>query len=335
MFKKDLCTVCGDCLSWCPYIDIDGEAAKVEFQKLINGEPSGIISQCVSCMGCEEICPEAAYPFSLILKRQEEQNEAARFEKARKNMEGAYRIPTEIKQGIDGKPVIDLCTVSPIIPGLFQGMLYEDSTFLSGGDYFCGIGFFHIGLATPVEKKAAALVDRVARTGAEEIVCYHDDCYTFFSVVAPELGLEVPFRPVSWPEFLYRRLKELEDRIQPLKKIVAYQRPCASRYTPDKDDYVDEIFELVGVDRPGRSHERRQSVCCGGAIVPRDWEMADRIKHQNLEDAHSADAEIMVTLCPLCFVSLRKRAPEHGLTVMPISDLCRAALGEIEIKGVS
>ena len=42
----------------------------------------------------------------------------------------------------------------------------------------------------------------------------------------------------------------------------------------------------------------------------------------------------MVTLCPLCFASLRKRAPDHGLTMMPISELCRAALGEIEIKDV-
>ena len=334
MFKKDLCTGCGECLSWCSYIDIEGEEAKEEFQKLINGEPSEIVSQCVSCMGCEEICPEGAYPFSLILKRQEEQNEAARFEKAKKNMEGAYQIPSEIERGTEGKPVIDLCTVSPFIPGLFQGMLYEDSTFLRGGDYFCGIGFYHIGLATPVKEKAAALVDRVALTGAEEIVCYHDDCYTLFSVVAPELGVKVPFRPVSWPEFLYRRLKELGDRIQPLNKAVAYQRPCASRYTPEKDHYVDEIFELVGVTRPTRSYEREQSLCCGGAIVPRDWEMADRIKHQNLEDAHRAGAGIMVTLCPLCFASLRKRAPDHELTVMPISDLCRAALGEIEIKDI-
>ena len=176
MFKKDACTICGDCLSWCPYIDIDGEEAKEEFQKLIDGEPSRIVSECVSCMGCEEICPEGAYPFSLILKRQEEQNEAARFDKPRKNMEGAYRIPSEIKQGGKGKSVISLCTVSPIIPGLFQGILCEGATVLSGGDYFCGIGFYHLGLATPVQKKAAALVDRVARTGAEEVVFYHDDC---------------------------------------------------------------------------------------------------------------------------------------------------------------
>jgi len=42
---------------------------------------------------------------------------------------------------------------------------------------------------------------------------------------------------------------------------------------------VDRIFDLIGVKRPTRSYERLQSLCCGGAIVPRDWEAANRIKY--------------------------------------------------------
>ncbi len=70
-----------------------------------------------------------------------------------------------------------------------------------------------------------------------------------------------------------------------------------------------------------------------GGLVPRDWDLANRIKHQNLADAHAVGADIMVTLCPMCYANLRKRAPEHDLTVMILSDLCRAALGEVEIGG--
>lgn len=332
MFREDHCTVCGDCLKWCPYIEIKAEESEMEFKKLINGEPTRIVSECVSCMGCDEICPEKANPFSLIIKRQEASGEFNRFERARSNMEGAYNMPSEIQEGSEGGPTIDLCTVYPILPGLFEGILFEGATFLKGGDYFCGIGFYHIGMASPIEKKAASVVRQVAQTGAEEVICYHDDCYTLFKAIAPELGIKVPFHPVSWPEFLYRRMRSLKSRIQPLDRAVAYQRPCASRYTPDKDSYVDKIFDLIGARKPSRSYERLQSLCCGGSIVPRDWEMADRIKHQNLEDAKTAGAEIMVTLCPLCFANLRKRAPGHDLSVMAISDLCRAALGEVMIE---
>ncbi|MFC1821438.1 heterodisulfide reductase-related iron-sulfur binding cluster [Thermodesulfobacteriota bacterium] len=329
MFQENNCTVCGDCLTWCPYFEIGEGESREEFQKLIEGKPTRVISECISCMGCDEICPEKANPFSLIIRRQEEQGEANRFKQIRRNMEAAYGIPSEIQKGVEGGPTIDVCTVYPIIPNLFEGILFEDATFLRGGDYFCGIGFYHIGMASKVEEKAATVVKKVAETGVKEVICYHDDCYTLFKVIAPDLGVKVPFHPVSWPEFLYRRIKELENRIRPIDKTVAYQRPCASRYTPEKDTFVDEIFDLIGATRPSRSYERLQSLCCGGAIVPRDREMANGIKHRNLGDAKAAGAEIMVTLCPLCFANLRKRAPEHDLSIMTLSDLCRAALGEL------
>lgn len=331
MFRENQCTVCGECLTWCPYMEMDEEKAKEEFRNLIDGRPSRVISGCISCMGCAEICPEQANPFSLILKRQEEQNESARFEQAKTRMQAAYTVVSEVHKGEGGGPVIDLCTVWTMIPDLFEGILFEGATLLKGGDYYCGIGFYHIGLASPVENNAKALVERVAETEAEEVVCYHDDCHTFFKVTAPEFGLDVPFRPISWLEFLYRRLKALEHRIKPIDRAVAYQRPCASRYTPEKDWYVDAIFELIGTPKPARKYEGIDSLCCGGAIVPRDWDMADRIKHQNLRDARSVGAEIMVTLCPMCFANLRKRAPQHGLAIMPISQLCRAAIGEVQI----
>jgi len=330
MFLPDSCTLCGDCLSSCFYIDVKGEEAKKEFKRLIDGESSSVISQCVSCMACDEICPEKANPFSLMVKRQEEHNEIARFKKARKLMEEAYAVPSKIKKGSDNGPVIGLCIYTGT-PELFEGEIFRDATFFMGGEYFCGIGFYHIGAEKLVKEKAREIIDRVAQIGAQEIVFYHDDCYTLFKVKAREFGLEVPFSPISWPEFLYRRMTELKKHIKPINRSVAYQRPCASRYTPEKDHFVDELFDLIGTEKPHRSYEAAKALCCGGAIVPRDWELANKIKHLNLHDAHMAGAEIMVTLCPVCFANLKKRAPEHNLKILPISQLCRAALGEVNI----
>jgi len=311
-------------------MNLEPEESRLAFQDLIEGRSSRVISDCISCMACDELCPEKAHPFSLIVKRQEESGEARRFEQYSGNMKRAYEMPSQVEKGSTGGPVIDLCTVSAMVPGLFEGALFEGATYLKGGNYFCGIGFYHVGLATPVAEKAASVVEQVSQAGSAEVVCYHDDCYTLFKAIVPSLGIDVPFRPVSWPEFLYRRLTDLKGRIRPINATVAYQRPCASRYTPEKDQYVDRLFDLIGVGKPAREFEKQLSLCCGGAIVPRNWEMADRLKHQNLRDAKDAGADIMVTLCPMCFANLRKRAPEHDLGIMTISDLCRLALGEIE-----
>jgi Fe-S oxidoreductase len=113
------------------------------------------------------------------------------------------------------------------IPNLFEGILFDGATFLKGGEYYCGIGFYHIGMGSPVERSAASVVEHVARTGTEEVICYHDDCYTLFSVMAPEFGVKVPFRPVSWLEFLYRQMNDLKDQIKPQYLqvvLVNYQR---------------------------------------------------------------------------------------------------------------
>jgi hypothetical protein len=39
-----------------------------------------------------------------------------------------------------------------------------------------------------------------------------------------------------------------------LGKKVAYQANCATRWIPEYDDFLDEIFELVGVERPSRGN---------------------------------------------------------------------------------
>ncbi len=126
-------------------------------------------------------------------------------------------------------------------------------------------------------------MERVTQIGAKEVVFYHDDCYTFSKMKAAEFGLEVPFRPVSWPEFLYQRMKDFKHHLRP---ILAYQRSRAFRYTPEKDFYVDEIFQLIGAEKPSRFYEGVSALCCV-SVVPRDWELADRIKHQKLHDARS------------------------------------------------
>lgn len=331
MFYEDRCTACGECLEWCPYMEIGRDRSREEFERLLKGQPSKVASKCVSCMGCDEICPEGANPFSLIVKRQEEQGEAAHFEMGRKYFEEACALPSEVKKGDEDGPVIDICRFYDFNPRLFEGILFKGATLIKGGDYYCGFGFYHIAMPSRVEERVHGVVERVAKTGAEEVVCYHDDCYSLFKVRAPELGVDVPFRPVSWPEFLYKRMTELEDRIKPLNKTLAYQRPCSSRYTPKKDRYIPKIIDLMGGTMPPRIYEGEQALCCAKTIERRDFSLSEKIKDMNLDDARGAGAEILITLCPICFSTLIIKGGEYGLSVVPLGELCRAALGEVKL----
>jgi hypothetical protein len=328
MFDRSKCDLCGECLVKCQYVDYTKEKAKEEIDKLIKGEPASIIKECITCVACNQYCEKGANPFDLINQRQEETGLFPVSNRALEMFSAADIMPTEVGLGQPGKPVMSLCTVGDLIPGLFEGQLFEGMTFLKGGEYFCKIGWIHAGKESPVRDGAQAVVEKLAETKAEEIIFYHDDCYAMMTAKAKEYGVDLPFQPIHIIEYLLNYLRDHKEQIKKLNMKIAYQQPCASRYTPWKDEWLDELFYLIGVERVKRKYYRINALCCGGPIVATDYERAGNIKDTNIKDALDAGAEAMVFLCPLCFLSLRRRAREAGLEPIPLISLCRLALGE-------
>jgi Fe-S oxidoreductase len=312
MFDPDKCDLCGDCLVLCPYVDYSRDEAVEQFRRLKDGETPPIVSQCVTCVACNQYCEKGANPFDLILDRQEETGALDVPEENTALFRNLPNAPSQVIPGDSDHPALSLCSVGDLIPGLFDGPLFEGMTVLKGGDYFCGVGWVHLGKATPVRDNAPRVVQHLAATGAEEIVFYHDDCYALLASMVKDYGIEVPFRPVHIIEYLLSRVKEA-GKVEPLGLRVAYQQPCASRYTPWKDEQLDELFELIGVERVERQYDRLSALCCGSPMMPRDRHKAMQIKERNIDDAVAHGAQTMAYLCPLCVLNLRKVSTAAGL----------------------
>jgi Fe-S oxidoreductase len=328
MFDRSKCDLCGECLMKCQYVNFTEEKAKEEMDKLIKGEPASIIKECITCVACNQYCEKGANPFDLINQRQDETGLFPVNDRSLDFFSAADIMPTEVILGKPGKPTMSLCTVGDAIPGLFEGQLFEGMTFLKGGEYFCKIGWVHAGKDSPVRDGAQAVVEKLAETKAKEIIFYHDDCYAMMAVKVKEYGIDLPFKPIHIIEYLLSYLKDHKDQIKKLNMKIAYQQPCASRYTPWKDEWLDELFHLIGVERVKRKYDRINALCCATPIVATDRERASSIKNRNIKDALDAGAEAMVFLCPICFLSLKRRAREAGLKTISIINLCRLALGE-------
>ncbi|OFW65747.1 MAG: hypothetical protein A2V52_04670 [Actinobacteria bacterium RBG_19FT_COMBO_54_7] len=324
VFLKEKCDLCGDCLVLCPYVDCDRDEAKKQLQSLIAGGTPPILGECVTCIACNQFCEKGARPFDLIVSRQEETGVLDIPERNTEMFRNMPKIPSEVVMGEPGSRTLSLCCVGDLIPGLFEGPLFDDLTMLKGGDYFCNVGWIHLGADTPVQEGASKVVANIARTGAEEVIFYHDDCYALMATMATDYGVEIPFRPVHIIEYLLERVKITD--IKPLGIRVAYQQPCASRYTPAKDGMLDELFHLIGVERVPREHDRFFALCCGSPMMPRDREKAMRIKERNVSDAMKAGAEAMAYLYPLCFLNLRKVAATSGLRNYHLIELVKMAL---------
>jgi len=72
-FDRGLCERCGtyDCLTKCQYLRLDREGARREMMKLVSGEDSFVLRECVTCYACEEYCKKGNHPFYLITELQE------------------------------------------------------------------------------------------------------------------------------------------------------------------------------------------------------------------------------------------------------------------------
>ena len=57
----------------CQYMDFELAEAKAEKEKILAGQNSEVLSNCVTCYACEEYCPADNHPFYQIVERQEEQ----------------------------------------------------------------------------------------------------------------------------------------------------------------------------------------------------------------------------------------------------------------------
>jgi Fe-S oxidoreductase len=331
MFDESKCTLCGECLIKCPYLAYPEDKAKIEFKKLIDGENTPVTADCITCAACNMFCPEGANPFDLINERQEETGSFKMSEEALRNFNLASILPSKIIKGKPEKPVINLCSIGDLIPGVFEGELFDGMTYLKGGKYFCYLGWIHGGKPSMLKENAQKFVDNLAKTGAKEIILFHDDCYAMLANKVKEYGIEVPFKPVHIFEYLRDYVKEHIEKINKLNMKIAYQQPCASRYTFEKDKILDELFELIGVERVNRKYDREGALCCGspqGSMLNVSKEEAGEWKTKNIIDAKKAGAEALVFLCPICTLSLRSRAKAQGLEPFFISNLVRVALGE-------
>jgi hypothetical protein len=339
MFDQDLCLNCNTqaCLTKCQYMEIDGETARKEILKIARGEDSFVLHDCATCYACEEYCTSGNHPFYLIAEKQESLGippVPRPLIRRAINIGIPFRGRPEINE-ING-PVLNMGAFSEYMP-LIQGRLFEGLPVISTDErkmfhYFCQLMYLHYGKSSLIRERLPGIIETIAKHRPTELICFHDECYGAYTSYCGAYGIDVPFRPVHFYEYLYNRLVELKDMIRPVNLKVAYQRPCSSRLSPDKHVFVERIFDLIGAESVKREFVDENALCCAGAIEGQRREgsrkRAAEQQKRNIEDMKKAGAEVCVFNCPACFQTLGGMAAGKGIKPVHMSDLCRLAIGE-------
>jgi Fe-S oxidoreductase len=331
-FDENLCAACptSDCLVKCQYIDVDRDTAHDEMMKIIKGEDSFVLHDCATCYACEEYCPQGNHPFYLITERREEKGMLTASRSITNqwiNMcepQGKYRVG-EIKE-----KALSCCFIGEL-RHMARGKLFDGirSSYVLGAEFFCEVVYLHFAKTSIIKERLPKVIENINQLGIKQLICMHDECYGSFTSLAPAFGMEVPFEPIHYLEYLYDRLRELETKVKPLNIKVAYQRPCSSRLSPDKHHFVGEILDLIGAELVEREYQGENALCCGELIRMIDrFEVANDIQKKNVDDMVKNGAEYCVFNCPYCQMALSEKVSKRGVKPIHIIDLCKVAIGE-------
>jgi len=297
----------------------------------VEGSEPEILRQCFTCGACNEYCKKGAHPHDRILQLQEEKlGGLPAPEAVFTEHKWLASMPGQLIKGDPGKPVLSLALLEPLLPpGAVEGQMFEGLTVVKGAGYGSGFGAVHVGRESPLRKGGQIFVDKLASLGVPEIVFLHADCYALLANKVRDYGIKVPFRPIHYVEYMLSYLRDHQTNIAKLGKKIAYQRPCAERYAPEVEGMLDEIFDLIGVKRVARKHDREDALCCCGTAYASYYpEKAQRIQDMNLADAKEHGADAMTFSCVYCFNTLKEPCQKRGMAPIFITDLCRMALGE-------
>jgi len=335
MWDASKCNLCGDCLVNCRYAGYARDKAIADVTLLMQGKDAQILNKCTTCMACSGYCPTGADPSDLIFKMQERIGTcpiAVVGKPARDMLIRAFEQgedAEELRPGDPDRPALslDAFQFDEFPEGTFDSQLFRGLTIVRGGQYASLSGYVHMGGQSFVGKYGQRVLDNLARLD-RDIVYIHNEGFVLAHVKARECGFQVPFKYVHLFEYLRNYLRAHKKNITKLNKKVAYQANCATRWIPEYDAFLDEVFELVGVERPARKYEGVNAVCCTAPLIYTNRELAVDIQKKNFEDAIACGADAIMTSCPVCNRVFRRPSLQFSVPNIFITDLCRMALGE-------
>lgn len=333
-FDSSHCEECAnvDCLTRCQWIDFSSvDEARMEQTKMIKGEDSRVLSECMTCFACDEYCPYGSHPFDLKVELQEKLNSHNLPQKLVQTMVDQYTPHDElrIKEIDPEKPVLNKCAFIKVHAKHMQGPIFENLQYVGGLDFFCNLQYHHFEKDSVIRERTPIIIGNAVKQGIKEMICYHDECYGFYASYCPRNNIEVPFKVMHLNEYLYNYLKEHESEIKKLNIKVAYQRNCSNRFIPETDKWVDKIFELIGVERVARKYDREDAICCAAPFaLYGKGKLQRETQASNIQDMLDHDAVACVFNCGACKDTLGPKVVKKGLKEYMISDLCRLGLGE-------
>jgi len=285
-FRYECCTLCGECLYRCPYLDLDREEAVLEKRKLLEGKDSLVLKRCISCYACNLFCPNDCRPYELVTRKWFE-----RYLREGLPARARYLMPTlklnfrsDLVRGMNRreKELLEKWRKTPpegelvLYPGCNSLALPHilDASFMKGvsisgsWDLCCGEMYYRMGLFDQVKRRAEELTDyyRDKKIGTMLFNC--PACLNMFRNVLPDqFGARFNFRTAYLGTYLLEQIEA--GSISPVKKLdkaVTVHDSCQGRVLGEEVMSANRgLLQQCGVEIVEMERSGKYGLCCGAA----------------------------------------------------------------------
>jgi Fe-S oxidoreductase len=207
-----------------------------------------------------------------------------------------------------------------------------DFGILGNEEQCCGSEIRRMGEAGLFEELVEGNIQCFETYGIERVIT---SCPHGFNVLKNEYP-QGKFEALHTTQLLAKRLEEGKLSLKrEVKKVVTYHDPC---FLGKQNNVFDEprtlLSAIPGLTFKELDRSRERSLCCeggGGRMwVESSSETGQRLGEVRVNDAVEIGAEILVTACPLCVLTLEDAVKTSGheekIKVMEVTELLAEAL---------
>jgi len=354
-FSRDKCTLCGECFSRCPVMQLPLDEAVKEIKRLIGDEETKhVLRRCTSCFVCNFICPEHCNPTQLILQRWHE-----RYVRRGLPLRAEWFIPhykpnfrTHVLERLpdDEKEMLKAWdNLSPCKEMFYPGCNYVTSPYLTRTsllkgleirgslDTCCGEMYYRMGLVEQVEQVAKRLEWYFGKLRLKKMLIPCTAGYNMFNNILPRFGFKPDFEIQHLLVWLWERIEDGKIKFKnKLEMKATIQDSCYGKiFGQDILGLVRKILGRAGVEVVEMKYSCQNSLCCGiaGGFSPESGFSPFRVASdtiRSLREAGATGADAIVVYCAGCLqmLSTGKILYPTRMPIYHILEILQLAIGE-------
>lgn len=189
-----------------------------------------------------------------------------------------------------------------------------DFAVLGNDENCCGSEIRRVGESGLFEVLAENNLDKFERCGAAAIITTSPHCFNVFKNEYAELDVPVQ----HYTQFIARLIADEKLTFsREVPTLVTYHDPC---FLGKQNGVFDEprqiISSIPGLEMREMDRSRERSLCCeggGGRMWLEATNRRQRLANARVAEAAETGAQVLVTACPFCFLSLEDAVKDEGL----------------------